>query len=112
MTTENSVNTPQHLGDNTISKLEAELISDSKVKVSVDLYEGHDRPNLSFMLVDGNGEMLARSFIINSIDQHVDFVLHIRNSQPIFPLSLQCESFFEDDQPVDQKEILIEPPAR
>ena len=111
MTSNNSATKPQHLGDNTIAMLEAVFTSNSKVKVSVDLHDGHDRPNLSFSLVDGHGEMLARSFIINCIDQHIDFTLHIRQSEPSFPLNLKCDSFFEDDQSVDQKEIFIEQPS-
>lgn len=111
MTEDNLKDKPLLLGDNTIDKLIGELTSNSKVKVSVDLHEGHDRPNLSFMLIDANGELLARSFIVNSIDQHIDFTLHIRHPQPAFPITIHCESFFEDDKPVDQKDFLIEHPA-
>lgn len=101
----------QPQGDNTIAKLEAVMISGSKVKVILDLHEGNDRPNLSIALVDLNGELLARSFIISCVDQHVDFTLHIRHPDPVFPLTLHCESFFEADQPIDQKTFSIENPV-
>ncbi len=97
----------EHNGDNTIAFLTASLSSISTVKVTVELHEGNDRPNISFSLFDSNSDLLSRSFIINCIDQHMDFTLHIRHPQPVFPLTLRCETFFEDDQAIDQKELIL-----
>jgi len=99
---------PQHTGNNSIAAIKAVQLDSSKVKVSLDLFEDNDRPNIAFILFDANGEMLARSFIISSIDQHMDFTLHIRQSQPVFPLKLTCETFFDENLPVDRQEIIIQ----
>jgi len=101
---------PERHGDNSISSLQASLSPAGKVKVTVALHEGNDRPNLSFSLFDAQETLLARSFIIQCIDLQVDFTLHIRQPDPAFPLTLRCESFFEDDSPLDSKMIYIPQP--
>ncbi len=110
MTDHSAAPTPERHGDNTISSLQASLSPDGKVKVTIALHEGNDRPNLSFSLFDARETLLARSFIINCIDVLVDFTLHIRQPDPHYPLTLRCESFFEDDQPLDSKMIHIQQP--
>jgi hypothetical protein len=95
-------------GDNTIANLTAGMTADFRVKVTVMLHENHSRPNLSLQLLDADNNELARSFIINVIDQQTDFTLHVRQSQLKYPLVLRCESFLEDDVPIDFKEIFLE----
>jgi hypothetical protein len=98
----------QHTGNNSISKIKANLSANEKVKVTLELFEGNDRPNVAFILTDANGNVIARSFIISSIEQQMDFTLHIRQAQPVFPLTIICETFFEENLPVDRKEIIIQ----
>jgi hypothetical protein len=99
---------PQHTGNNSIAKIKADLSTIAKVKVTLELFEGNDRPNIAFLLSDANGVLLARSFIISCIEQQMDFTLHIQQFQPVFPLTLTCETFFEENLPVDRKEIIIQ----
>lgn len=94
-------------GDNTIVKLSAILTPQQRVKAAVTLHSKNDRPSLSLVLTDSQGVELARSFIINCIDQKIEFTLHIRQVQPSFPLTLRCESFLQEDIPIDNKEISI-----
>ena len=94
-------------GQNAISALKAEFIPQSKVKVSLELYEGNDRPNVAFLLSDSKGTLLARSYIISCIEQQMDFTLHIRQPGWESPLVLVCETFFEENQPIDKKEVVI-----
>lgn len=98
----------QHTGNNSISQVKASLTANGKVKVTLELFEGNDRPNVAFILTDVNGVSLARSFIISCIEQRMDFTLHIRQPQPFFPLTLTCETFFEENLPIDRKEIIIQ----
>jgi hypothetical protein len=98
----------QRTGNNSISKVKANLSATGKVKVTLDLFEGNDRPNVAFILSDADGNVIARSFIISCIEQHMDFTLHIQQDQPIFPLILICETFFEENLPVDEKKIIIQ----
>jgi hypothetical protein len=98
----------QNTGNNSIADLKAVLIANLKVKVTLELFEGNDRPNVAFILSDADGNVIARSFIISCIEQHMDFTLHSRQPQPVFPLILTCETFFEENLPVDRKEIVIQ----
>jgi len=95
-------------GDNTIASLTAGMTTDYRVKVTVILHENHSRPNLSLQLLDADNNELARSFIINVIDQQTDFTLHLKQSQQKYPLRLRCESFMVDDVPIDFKELFLE----
>lgn len=99
---------PQRTGNNSISKVNASLLATGKVKVNLELFEGNDRPNIVFLLSDANGNVIARSFIISCIEQNMDFTLHIRQDQPAFPLTLTCETFFEDNLAIDKKEMIIQ----
>lgn len=107
---ENSTPTAQepHNGNNTIAGLEGVLKPENKARVTIRLNEGNDHPNLAFWLEDANGAHIARSFIINCSDLQVDFTLHLRSANPPLPITLHCETFFEDDQPIDHKECAIE----
>lgn len=100
--------TPEIDGDNTIASLTAGMTADYRGKVTVILHENHLRPNLSLQLLDADNNELARSFIINVIDQKTDFALHVRQSQPKYPLCLRCESVTVDDVPIDFKEVFLE----
>ena len=99
---------PEINGDNTIASLTAGMTADFRVKVTVMLHQNHSRPNLSLQLLDADNNELARSFIINVIDQQTDFTLHIRQSQLNYPLRLRCESFRVDDVLNDFKEVFLE----
>lgn len=94
--------------DNTIASLSAGMTADFRVKVTVMLHENHSRPNLSLQLLDGDNQELARSFIINVIDQKTDFTLHARQTPVKYPLRLRCESFTGDDVLLDFKEVFLE----
>ncbi len=95
-------------GDNTIDSLTAGMTADYRVKVTVMIHENHSRPNLSLQLLDADNNELARSFIINVIDQQTDFTLHLKQSQLKYPLRLRCESFIMDDVLIDFKEVFLE----
>jgi YbbR domain-containing protein len=84
------------------------MTADYRVKVTVILHENHSRPNISLQLLDADGNELARSFIINVIDQQTDFTLHLKHPQPKYPLRLRSESFTADDVPIDFKEVFLE----
>lgn len=100
------VETPRN-GNNTIAGLDGALKPENRAKISIHLNEGNDHPNLAFWLEDASGALIARSFIINCSDLQVDFTLHIRSANPTLPITLHCETFFEDDQPIDHKECII-----
>jgi hypothetical protein len=97
----------KHSGDNTIRKLFASLTSPDRVKVSIELQDDNGHPNVSFSLFDSSDHFIARAFIINCVDQHVDFTLHMRTKEVEFPLKLLCSTFFEDDDVIDQAELII-----
>ena len=97
----------ERTGQNSISAVKAEFFAESKVKVSLELYEGNDRPNVAFLLSDSKGNLLARSYIISCVEKQMDFTLHIRQPDWESPLVLVCETFFEENQPIDKKEVVI-----
>jgi hypothetical protein len=93
--------------NNTIAGFQAVLQGLHKVKVSVDLFENHGHPNLQFTLKDCVGSEISCAFIIKTVDQHIDFTLHIRQPDPQFPLTVECISYIDEDDLIDKKELQI-----
>ncbi len=102
-----TLSSDERKGQNSIAAVKAKFISESKVKVNLVLYEGNDRPNIAFLLSDSTGNLLAQSYIISCIEKEMDFTLHIKQPKWEGPLLLICETFFEENQPVDKKEVVI-----
>lgn len=97
----------KHHGDNTIRKLGASLTAPDRVRVSIELQDENDHPSVSFALFDANDRFVTRAFIINCVDQNVDFTLHLRTKEVEFPLKLLCSTFFKDDDVIDEAELTI-----
>lgn len=95
-------------GNNSILSLQAGMTSDNRVKITVVLHEEFSKPNLSLQLLDKENCELARSYIINVIDQQTDFTLHIRQPLLKYPLRLRCESFKIDGEILDSEEIFLD----
>lgn len=94
-------------GDNTIRKLFASITAPDKIKVSIELQDEHGHPNVSISLFDASDQFITRAFIIDCVDQSVDFTLHMRSQNVYFPLKLVCSTFLEDDNIIDQEELTI-----
>lgn len=93
--------------NNSILSLRGEGLAGNRVHVDVQLAENHSKPNLLLTLTDPNGKEVCRSMILGTIDKKVEFTLHIRVSDPVMPLTLTCESYLEDENPIDTKSIEI-----
>ncbi|KAF0112087.1 MAG: Uncharacterized protein FD147_354 [Chloroflexi bacterium] len=97
--------------NNDIRSLKATLISRNRIHTEIDLFENHSKPNLTLSLKDSDGTEISRSIIISTIDQHIEFMMHTRVADPKYPLTLSCETFIDDNQPLGSKSISINPPA-
>ena len=94
--------------NNNIESVAAKTIDSNRVRVSVELFEDHSRPNLILTLNDSNQQEAARSIIMGTIDKHVEFTLHIRVQDPALPFTFTCVSFIQEEEPIDIKSILVQ----
>lgn len=93
--------------NNSIQSLRGEGLPGGRVHVDVQLAENHSKPNLLLTLNEPNGKEVCRSMILGTIDKQVEFTLHCRVSNPEMPLTLTCESYLEEGNPIDTKRIEI-----
>ena len=94
--------------NNNIHAISAHTIETNRVRVNVELFEAHSRPNLILTLSDSNLQEVARSIIMGTIDKHVEFTLHVRFKDPALPLTFTCVSFIQEEEPIDSKSVLVQ----
>jgi hypothetical protein len=94
--------------NNNIQAISAHTIEANRIRVNVELFEAHSRPNLILTLNDSNLQEVARSIIMGTIDKHVEFTLHVRVKDPTLPLTFTCVSFIQEEEPIDTKSILVQ----
>jgi len=91
-----------------IKSLGGELCEDSRrVRVSVELSRDDTRPDVELRLIDANGNVLSHSTIIENIGAILNFTLHIRKETIAFPLTLNCQLNYVDEEIQSDKEVVI-----
>jgi len=73
------------------------------MKAIIDMAENHSNPNLEMKLLDANKKEVSRSLILGVIGTHIEFTLHIRATDPIYPLTLSCTTYTDETNPIDLK---------
>jgi hypothetical protein len=97
---------PEHPAN--ISKLQGELSPDKKrIRVTIELDREDTRPDLDLFLQDAKGIELCHSTIIENFGPRMNFTLHIRQENAIFPLRLVCQLSYLEDKVFSEKEITL-----
>jgi hypothetical protein len=91
--------------ENSIKSIQGTLITGNRVHVVVDLSENNTKPNLMMTLVDTLGNEVSRSIILGVLEPHIEFTLHIRVPETLFPLRLTGTTFIEEEQLIDSKSV-------
>ena len=92
-----------------ILSLSGTIQNDQKVSVEIDLREGHASLDLELKLTDATGQLVSRSTIMDSMDRHIRFTLHIRTQNPRHPLTLTC-STIQEETICETKSIILSVP--
>lgn len=91
-----------------ITGLSAELSEDlSKVKVMVKLDRGDTKPDLNLRLLDKKDREICRVDIVEIFGESMTFTMHIRQTDPLFPLTLVCRMSYIDDAVQEEKQTEI-----
>jgi hypothetical protein len=92
-----------------IANLIGELSDDERrVRITVELTRDDTRPDLDLHLNDATGIEISRSTILEVFGPSMVFTMHIRKTEPKFPLTLTCRLNYLDDTIQSEKEIIIE----
>ena len=60
------------------------------------------RPNLEISILNGNGQEIAHTSIIESIERHMEMTLHLRGADLSGPFSISAVLFYTDiDEQLD-----------
>lgn len=91
-----------------IATLAGEYCEDAqRVRVSLELSRDDTRPDLDLRLIDANGLELCHSTIIENFGATLNFTLHTRKEIIAFPLTLNCQISYVDDEIQSTKEVTI-----
>ncbi len=94
---------PAHITD-----LSAELSEDRrKVRVMVELDRSDTKPDLGLRLLDKKGREVCRADIVELFGETMTFTMHIRQTDPVFPLTLLCRMSYIYDAEQEEKQTEI-----
>ena len=80
-----------------IRALRAEVWPDGRrVKVSLEVEPFQKRPNLEISILNVNGQEIAHTSIIESIERHIEMTLHLRGADLSGPFSISAVLFYTD----------------
>ena len=97
---------PEHTAR--IVDLSADLSEDRrKVRVMVELDRGDTKPDLNLRLLDNKDREVCRADIVELFGESMTFTMHIRQTDPVFPLTLVCQISYIDDAVQEEKQTEI-----
>ncbi len=85
---------------------------DNRIKTVIDLSSAHNSPNISLSLIDSTEQEVSQAVIMETFSPHIEFTLHIRKPDALYPLRLVCTLYKEDNQSLDSKSIQINQTAQ
>ncbi len=93
-----------------IQALRAETWPDEsrRVRVHLDVTPFLERPNIEVTITNENGDEAASINIIESIDAHMTFTMHLRGITTAGTFTLSASLSYPDHGIVDQKSVLFE----
>lgn len=78
-----------------------------RVRVSIRLTPFLDRPNLDISLLTPDGRQASSLSIVEALERHMDFTLHIRDRETLPEYVGRVELYFEEGQVQDSYETPI-----
>jgi hypothetical protein len=83
-----------------------------RVRVQLELTPFLERPTVDVTVTDSSGDTVAATSIIETVDHELEFTLHLRRPGGPGGNSMRVEAGYEQQSPVDVKEVEFElPPA-
>lgn len=79
-----------------------------RLRIHLDVTPFLERPDIEVTISNANGEALSNISIIESIDAHMAFTMHLRGAPVEGPLSLSASISYPDIGQVDQKSVFID----
>lgn len=79
-----------------------------RVRVYLDVTPFLERPNMEMNIIDAEGLSIASISIIEGIDDHLTFTMHIRGPELHNPYTLAASVYYPELGEVDQKSIQFE----
>ncbi len=93
-----------------IQELRAEPWSEDgrRLRVHLDVAPFLERPNIEVSITNENGDELSSISIIESIDTHMTFTMHLRGNNIGGKLTLKASLSYPEIGEVDQKSMIFE----
>ncbi len=92
-----------------IRTLVGNLLDGGRIKVTIELVDNQGILDLELELKDSTNQVISHALIMGTVDQHIEFTLHFRTQNPVFPLTLTGSIFIAQNL-VDSKNIEIPAP--
>src|SRR5215211_18264 len=110
---------PLPRGDVRITSLAIRPYADGRrMKLSFSLTPFLERPSVDLAVVNAAGQEVASLSLIEAMDTHFDFTVHLRGPEPVGPHDLRLTLFYlESDEPgaarqvVDERSLSFSPAA-
>ena len=83
-----------------------------RVRIRLEVTPFLERPNMEVIITDAQGDEISSINIIESIDTHLAFTMHIRGEQVELSYHLAASISYPDLGTVDQKRIVFETPEK
>jgi len=82
---------------NMISSLSAKILPENRVRAILELGKDFQKSNLTLILFDAQENELSRVMILDQVDHHLEFTLHVRGHAPARPVKLSCLVYQEEN---------------
>jgi len=79
-----------------------------RLRIHLDVTPFLERPDIEVTISNEHGESVSNISIIESIDAHMPFTMHLRGALVEGPLSLSASISYPGIGQVDQKSVIIE----
>lgn len=76
-----------------------------RVKIRLELTPFQQDPSLELIIVDEQGGEVSRVFIIETIDDHLLFTMHLRSGTPGTAYQLNARLYYDELGTIDEKNL-------
>ena len=92
-----------------IQDLRAEPWSEDgrRMRIHLDVTPFLQRPDIEVTILNENGDVISNISIIESIDAHMAFTMHLRGDDINGPLTLSASLSYSEIGEVDQKNVIL-----
>lgn len=76
-----------------------------RVRVTVVLTPFSEKPNLSLIISNANGETVAEAEVLEIITPKTELTIHLRHRRPQENYTLRTELYYDDNEPQDVRRL-------